>query len=70
MPTLWSDPCDARLVGESATTATKWREEMVEQDRELVKKFWGEEERSEDGDGCNFKRWPRDTTTDAQLWMS
>nr|QDK64581.1 histidine kinase Sln1p [Ganoderma lucidum] len=45
--------------------ASKWREEMVEQDRVLVDMFWGGEERFEAGNG--EKKWPRDPITAAQL---
>ena len=49
----------------NADIASKWREEMVEQDRALVDKFWGGEERFNAGDG--EKQWPRDPITAAQL---
>ncbi|KAI1793685.1 hypothetical protein LXA43DRAFT_1000003 [Ganoderma leucocontextum] len=48
-----------------AAIASKWRDEMVEQDRVLVDKFWGGEERFVAGDG--EKKWPRDPITTAQL---
>ena len=48
-----------------ASIASRWREEMVEQVRVLVDKFWDEEERFRAGKG--EKKWPRDSVTAAQL---
>ncbi|OBZ78275.1 hypothetical protein A0H81_02673 [Grifola frondosa] len=43
----------------------KWRKEIVEQDEAVVNRFWGGEERFNEGRG--EKKWPRDNITDAQL---
>ncbi|KAI0631405.1 hypothetical protein C8Q77DRAFT_1060680 [Trametes polyzona] len=48
-----------------STITSRWRAEMVEQDRATVDKFWGGEQRFEYGNGD--KKWPRDAITDAQL---
>ncbi len=45
--------------------ASKWRDEIIEQNRVLVDKFWGGEERLRAGHG--EKKWPRDPITTAQL---
>ena len=47
------------------TIASKWRDEMIEQDRVLVDKLWGREEKFRAGDG--EKKWPRDPITAAQV---
>ncbi|PIL34617.1 hypothetical protein GSI_03396 [Ganoderma sinense ZZ0214-1] len=47
------------------TIASKWRNEMIEQDRVFVEKLWGGEERFRAGNG--EKKWPRDRITAAQL---
>ncbi|KAI0663680.1 hypothetical protein C8Q70DRAFT_1042365 [Cubamyces menziesii] len=57
-PNWWSKVRDASIV-------TKWRQEIVNQDRTIVDKLWGGDERFEHGDG--EKKWPRDPITDAQL---
>ena len=58
-PDWWDKVNDAAI-------AQKWREEMIEQDRILVERLWGGEERLinwEDG----AKKWPRERITPAQL---
>ena len=58
-PNWWEKVHDASIVA-------KWREEMIEQDRILVERLWGGEERLvnwEDG----AKKWPRERITLAQL---
>ena len=50
---------------EDPAIAAKWREEIVEQDRALVEKLWGGEERFVCEDGS--KKWPRDPITQAQV---
>ena len=58
-PDWWDKVNDAAI-------AQKWREEMIEQDRALVERLWGGEERLinwEDG----AKKWPRERITPAQL---
>ena len=57
-PNWWSKVRDASID-------TKWRQENVNQDRTIVDKLWGGDERFEHGDG--EKKWPRDPITDAQL---
>ncbi|KAI0773048.1 hypothetical protein BD413DRAFT_656192 [Trametes elegans] len=57
-PDWWQKVNDPELVA-------KWREEMVEQDRAAVDKFWGGDLRFDHGHGS--KKWPRDPLTDAQL---
>ena len=49
----------------NSAIVTKWREEIVEQDRTLVDKLWGGEERFVCEDGS--KKWPRDPITQAQV---
>ncbi|KAI0738406.1 hypothetical protein C8Q80DRAFT_277017 [Daedaleopsis nitida] len=51
-------------VNENGIVA-KWRAEIVEQDRVLVDRLWGGEERYEYGEG--EKQWPWDPITDPQL---
>ncbi|RPD55181.1 hypothetical protein L226DRAFT_562957 [Lentinus tigrinus ALCF2SS1-7] len=50
---------------EDPSVVKKWREEIVEQDRVLVDKFWGGEERLICLD--NSKKWSRDTITQVQI---
>ncbi|OSD06643.1 hypothetical protein PYCCODRAFT_1383781 [Trametes coccinea BRFM310] len=57
-PDWWAKINDPQLVA-------KWRQEMVEQDREAVDRLWGGEERYKHGSGK--KKWPRDAITEAQL---
>ena len=60
-PNWWEKLHDGTIVA-------KWRAEIVEQDRALVDKLWGGEERLNDGsDDAKPKMWPRDPITDAQL---
>ncbi|RPD53854.1 hypothetical protein L226DRAFT_548383 [Lentinus tigrinus ALCF2SS1-7] len=53
-PNWWEKINDATLV-------SKWRQEMVDQDRAAIEKVWGLEEES------TLKHWPRDLVTDTQL---
>ncbi|KAI0631404.1 hypothetical protein C8Q77DRAFT_1061431 [Trametes polyzona] len=57
-PDWWTKVYDPALV-------SKWRAEMVEQNRAAVDRFWGGEKRFDYGYG--EKKWPRDPITDAQL---
>ncbi|OSC97254.1 hypothetical protein PYCCODRAFT_1377542 [Trametes coccinea BRFM310] len=57
-PDWWVKIHDPELVA-------KWRQEMVDQDRDAVEKLWGGEERFEHGWGK--KQWPRDEITVSQL---
>ena len=57
-PRWWEKVHDATIV-------SKWRQEIVDQDRAMVDELWGGEKRFEDGDDA--KKWPRDYITDAQL---
>ncbi|KAI0750447.1 hypothetical protein C8Q74DRAFT_1374035 [Fomes fomentarius] len=57
-PNWWEKVKDAAIVA-------KWRQEIVDQDRQLVDKLWGGEEYFEHGDG--EKKWPRDPITAAQI---
>ncbi|OSC97245.1 hypothetical protein PYCCODRAFT_1399071 [Trametes coccinea BRFM310] len=57
-PDWWVKIHDPELVA-------KWRQEMIDQDRDAVEKLWGGEERFEHGRGK--KQWPRDKISDTQL---
>ncbi|RPD53848.1 hypothetical protein L226DRAFT_563700 [Lentinus tigrinus ALCF2SS1-7] len=57
-PNWWEKVHDSSIT-------KKWREEIVEQDRALVDKLWGGEERFICED--DSKKWPRDTITEAQI---
>ena len=65
-PKWWEKVHDGIIVA-------KWWAEIVEQDRALVAKLWGGEERfqetygrTEESDG-EVKQWPREPITEAQL---
>ncbi|KAI0755810.1 hypothetical protein C8Q74DRAFT_1452369 [Fomes fomentarius] len=57
-PNWWEKVSDAAIVA-------KWRQEIVDEDRQLVDRLWGGEEYFEDGDGQ--KKWPREPITPAQV---
>ncbi|RDX46301.1 hypothetical protein OH76DRAFT_1407017 [Lentinus brumalis] len=57
-PDWWEKVNDPAIV-------EKWRAEIVEQDRELVDRLWGGEERFIYRDGG--KKWPREPITQAQV---
>ena len=55
-PNWWDKVKDADI-------AARWRQEIVDHDRDMVEQFWGGEERYE----YYKKKWPRERITDAQL---
>ncbi|KAI0750438.1 hypothetical protein C8Q74DRAFT_1374025 [Fomes fomentarius] len=57
-PNWWEEVNDTAIVA-------KRRQEIVDQDRQLVDKLWGGEEYFEHGDG--EKQWPREPITAAQI---
>ena len=64
-PRWWEKVHDESIVA-------KWRAEIVENDGEMVERFWGGDKRTkevmetEDG-GKRAKPWPRERITEAQL---
>ncbi|KAI0750435.1 hypothetical protein C8Q74DRAFT_1211997 [Fomes fomentarius] len=57
-PNWWDKVKDTVIVA-------KWRQEIVDQDRQLVGELWGGEEYFEHSDG--EKQWPREPITAAQI---
>ncbi len=57
-PNWWNKVNDTAIVA-------KWRQEIVDQDRQLVDELWGGEQYFKDGDG--EKQWPREPITAAQI---